>query len=58
MFSLASINGEADPRTFRAGQRVPSGALNAGRSDARLVTQQAWSDSLLAQLLASRGARR
>lgn len=60
VFSLASINGEAEPRTFHAGQRVPSGALNAGRGEARLVTQQAWSESLLAQLLTPstrRGAR-
>ena len=60
VFSLASINGEAEPRTFRAGQRVPSGAINAGRGDARLVTQQAWNESLLAQLLAPsqrRGSR-
>lgn len=50
-FSLASINGEAEPRTFRAGQRVPAGALNISRSDAKLVAQQTWSESLLAQLL-------
>lgn len=50
-FSLASINGEAEPRIFRAGQRVPAGALNLGRADVRLVALQGWSDSLLAQLL-------
>ena len=50
-FSLASINGEAEPRTFRAGQRVPAGAVNVGRADLRLVALQVWSDSLLAQLL-------
>ncbi len=50
-FSLASINGESEPRTFRGGQRVPAGAVNIGRNDLRLVALQAWSDSLLAQLL-------
>ena len=50
-FSLASINGEAEPRIFRAGQRVPAGALNVTRGDLRLEALQAWKDSLLAQLL-------
>ncbi len=50
-FSLASINGEAEPRVFRAGQRVPAGAVNIGRTDLRLATLQAWDESLLAQLL-------
>lgn len=50
-FSLASINGEAEPRVFRAGQRVPAGAVNIGRSELRLEALQAWQDSLLAQLL-------
>jgi Cu2+-exporting ATPase len=51
-FSLASINGEAEPRLFRAGQRVPAGAVNLGRGEVRLVALQPWADSLLAQLLA------
>ena len=50
-FSLASISGEAEPRTFRAGARVPAGAVNLTRSDVRLVARQAWAESLLAQLL-------
>jgi len=50
-FSLASINGEAEPRVFRSGQRVPSGAVNVGRGEIRLLTLQAWKESLLAQLL-------
>lgn len=50
-FSLASINGEAEPRTFRRGQRVPAGAVNLTRADASFTAQQAWSESLLAQLL-------
>jgi P-type Cu2+ transporter len=51
VFSLASINGEAEPRIFRAGQRVPAGALNIGRAEIRFTTTQGWSESLLAQLL-------
>ena len=50
-FSLASINGEAEPRILRAGQRVPAGAINVGRAGVRLVACQAWAESLLAQLL-------
>lgn len=50
-FSLASINGEAEPRIFRAGQRVPAGALNIGRAEVALTPLQEWRDSLLAQLL-------
>jgi Cu2+-exporting ATPase len=51
VFSLASINGEAEPRSFRSGQRVPAGAVNLGRADAVLEVLQPWSASLLAQLL-------
>lgn len=50
-FSLMSINGEAEPRIFRAGQRVPAGAVSVNRGEVRLVAMQAWKDSLLAQLL-------
>ncbi len=50
-FSLASINGEAEPRTYRAGQRIPAGAVNLTRADAQLTALQPWSESLLAQLL-------
>lgn len=52
-FSLASINGEAEPKVFSAGGRVPAGAVNVGRSDVRLRTVEGWSGSLLAQLLES-----
>lgn len=51
VFSLASINGEAEPRTFRLGQRVPSGAVNLTRSEVALEAMQPWAESLLAQLL-------
>lgn len=51
VFSLMTINGEAEPRIFRAGQRVPAGAVSVNRGEVRLVATQAWKDSLLAQLL-------
>ena len=50
-FSLASISGEAEPRFFQRGQRVPAGAVSVGRSDLRLEALQRWQDSLLARLL-------
>lgn len=60
VFSLASINGEAEPRTFRTGQRVPAGAVSLGRGECRLMALQRWSESLLAQLLQpdARGSER
>jgi P-type Cu2+ transporter len=51
MFSLASINGEAEPRLFRAGQCIPAGAINVGRVEVRLRAREAWAESLLAELL-------
>ncbi len=51
VFSLASINGEADPRIFQAGQRVPAGAVNIGLGAMELLAQEAWADSLLAELV-------
>ncbi len=52
-FSLASINGEAEPRTYRLGQRIPAGAVNLARTDTQLTALQPWSESLLAQLLST-----
>ena len=49
--SLAWINGEAEPRTFRAGQRVAAGAQNIGRGPLLLVATQRWENSMLAELL-------
>jgi len=49
--SLASINGEAEPRIFRQGQRVPAGAVNIGRREVNFLTLQGWGESLLARLL-------
>jgi P-type Cu2+ transporter len=51
-FSVASINGEAEPRVFHAGQRAPSGAVHVGRGDVELTALQAWDEALLAELLA------
>ena len=49
-FSLAWINGESEPRVFRAGQRVPAGATNVSHNETRLLATQAWPQSLLAEL--------
>jgi Cu2+-exporting ATPase len=54
LFSLASINGESEPRLFRGGQRVPAGAVNAGRDPILLTALQGWNESLLARLLETR----
>jgi len=48
--SLAWINGEAAPRAFQSGQRIPSGAVNLARSEIVLVAVQGWRESLLAEL--------
>jgi len=48
--SLAWINGESEPRLFRAGQRVPAGATNVSQNEIRLHATQAWAQSLLAEL--------
>jgi Cu2+-exporting ATPase len=50
-FSLASINGEAEPRIFATGQRVPAGAVLVSRGERRVTALQGWENSLLAQLL-------
>lgn len=55
-FSLASINGEAAPRVFAAGQRVPAGAVNVGRAAVEFTAAESWADSLLAELTQSRMA--
>ncbi|MFH2077557.1 MAG: heavy metal translocating P-type ATPase metal-binding domain-containing protein, partial [Pseudomonadota bacterium] len=49
--NLAWINGESDPRVFRAGQQLPSGAQNAGRAEIRLRATEDWSAALLSELL-------
>lgn len=49
--SLASINGEGEPRIFRAGEIIPSGALNIGRTELHLIARELWKDSLLSRLI-------
>ncbi len=59
-FGLAWISGEAEPREYAAGARIPAGALSLAREPVRLRALQPWTDSLLAQLLrpATRDAHR
>jgi Cu2+-exporting ATPase len=52
-FSLASINGESEPRVFRAGERVPAGAVSVGREATEMRAEQLWKDSLFARLMQS-----
>lgn len=49
--SLAWINGESEPKVFRAGQTVPAGAENVTRGALELTARQGWETSLLAELL-------
>jgi P-type Cu2+ transporter len=51
-FSLEWINGEADPRAFPPGRRVPAGAASIESRPIHLVASERWADSLLARLLA------
>ena len=50
-FGTAWISGEAEPREYPAGARVPAGALSLAREPVRLRATQPWTESLLAQLL-------
>jgi Cu2+-exporting ATPase len=49
--SLAWIDGEAEPRAFERGQRVPAGAINAGDCALRIVALESFADSQLLELL-------
>lgn len=49
-FSLASINGEAEPRLFQTGQLVPAGSIHVGLDEHHLVARQSWGESMLAEL--------
>ena len=51
VFGTAWITGEADPRDYRAGGRVPAGAVVLSRTAVQLRATQTWEESLLAQLL-------
>ncbi|MFZ5496863.1 MAG: heavy metal translocating P-type ATPase [Verrucomicrobiota bacterium] len=50
-FGTAWITGEAEPREYRQGGRVPAGAVSLARGEVQLRAAQGWSDSLLAKLL-------
>ena len=54
LLSFESINGEPDPVSRGPGQRVPSGALNAGTKTICLEAEEAWDEGLLASLQNSR----
>lgn len=51
IFSLASINGESEPREFSKGQLVSAGAISLTTTPIELHTLQDWRDSILFQLL-------
>jgi Cu2+-exporting ATPase len=57
-FSLEWIHGEADPRRFEAGARLPAGAILLSRAPAEVNACEKWEDSLLAKLTAPVGADR
>jgi Cu2+-exporting ATPase len=48
--SLAWINGESEPVSYPTGRLVPSGALNVGRREIRLKSNESWDNSLLRRL--------
>ncbi|MFT3992536.1 MAG: heavy metal translocating P-type ATPase metal-binding domain-containing protein [Luteolibacter sp.] len=50
-FSLEWINGEAEPCTFQAGRRLPSGAIHLGQAPVILRACETWDESLLAKLV-------
>jgi Cu2+-exporting ATPase len=54
-FGMAWITGEADPRDYRQGGRVPAGAVSLARGEVQLRATQAWNESLLAKLLQPAG---
>jgi Cu2+-exporting ATPase len=51
IFSLASINGESEPREFTKGQLISAGAISLTTTPIELHTLQDWHDSILYQLL-------
>ena len=53
-FSLDWITGEPEPRGFAAGDTVPAGAFNAGRSAVEARATQSFQQSVLPALLAAR----
>lgn len=57
-FSLEWIHGEAEPVTMTPGSRIPAGAILLGREPVSVTADEAWSDSLIHQLIASRDSDR
>lgn len=53
-FSLEWINGEAEPITFSSGRRLPAGAIHLGSAPVTLTAEEAWGNSLLSRLTATR----
>lgn len=53
-FSLDWITGEPEPRRFSAGDTVPAGAFNAGRSAVEARASQSFQQSVLPALLSAR----
>lgn len=54
-FSLAWINGEAEPVAYPPDRRIPSGAQNIGRGEIRLQAEERWDDCLLRRLTEAGG---
>ena len=54
VFSLASINGESEPKIYNKGQYIPAGAVSLSNTNCELSTLQNWNESLLYQLLESK----
>ena len=57
-FSLEWIHGEADPVRFRAGARLPAGAILLSRAPVVVEALERWEESLLAKLVAPPGEER
>lgn len=55
VFSLESINGEAEPQSYKVGQDVPAGAIYLGQQGLVLEAIETWQDSLLRKLVESSG---
>ena len=49
-FSLEWINGEAEPKTFQSGRRLPAGAIHLGQKPVILTANETWDQSLLSRL--------
>jgi len=57
-FSLESINGEANPRVFKSGSIVPSGAMLALNQSVDIRVEEEWQGSLLQRLTSAKADAR